>query len=288
MFKITQENRQYHTYIISNENCSIEIVPERGGIITSWKVENQELLYLDKTRFSDPNLSVRGGIPILFPICGNLPDNTYTFNNQKYELKQHGFARDLPWKVTSETVNNDSASITLTLKSNQETLLVYPFEFEVNFTYQISKNSLKIEQNYTNKSGTRMPFSTGLHPYFAINNKSQLQVKIPANEYQDQKTKTVHPWEGNFDFSQAEIDAAFMPINANTTSLIDQANNREIKISFSDLYSLIVFWTLIDKDYVCLEPWTGPRNSLNTGVGLIYVNPETTVNTRVEMSIKKI
>lgn len=288
MFKIIQENRQYQTYTISNENCSIEIVPERGGIITSWKVKNQELLYLDKQRFTDPNLSVRGGIPILFPICGNLPDNVYTYEQKKYTLKQHGFARDLPWEVTSETAQNDSASITLTLKSNQETLLIYPFEFEVNFTYQLSNNILKIEQNYTNKSLVRMPFSTGLHPYFAINNKSQLKFNIPANEYQDQKTKTVHPWQGNFDFSQTEIDAAFMPINANSTSMIDQETGLELAINFSDLYSLIVFWTLNDKDYVCLEPWTGPRNSLNSGVGLIYLDPETTVNTWVEMSVKKV
>jgi galactose mutarotase-like enzyme len=287
MFEITLEKKQYQTYNILGEDSSLEIVPERGGIITSWQVENQELLYLDKQRFADPNLSVRGGIPILFPICGNLPDNTYIYNNQKYNLKQHGFARDLSWQVTSKKVEYDSGNIILTLTSNPETLSVYPFEFEVNFTYILTNNALRIEQNYTNKSSVRMPFSTGLHPYFAIKNKSQLKFNIPASQYQDQKTKIVYPWEGKFDFHQAEIDAAFSPINTKITSMVDQATGLELTLSFSDLYSVIVFWTLKDKDYVCLEPWTGPRNSLNSGVGLIYVEPETTVNTWVELSVKK-
>jgi galactose mutarotase-like enzyme len=58
------------------------------------------MLYLDVERFANPELSIRGGVPILFPICGNLPDNCYTYNGQQYTLKQHGFGRYLPWEVT--------------------------------------------------------------------------------------------------------------------------------------------------------------------------------------------
>ena len=31
--------------------------------------------------------------PVLFPICGKLKDDTYTYNGKKYILKKHGFAR---------------------------------------------------------------------------------------------------------------------------------------------------------------------------------------------------
>ncbi len=288
MLKITKENKQYQTYIISNENCSLEIVPKKGGIVTSWQIENHDIFYLDKERFTDPNLSVRGGIPILFPICGDLPDNSYSYDLQKYNLKQHGFARDLPWEVTSETLNNDSGSLTLTLKSNQETLLVYPWEFEVNFTYKFTGNTLRIEQNYTNKSSVKMPFSTGFHPYFSVKNKFKLELNIPSSEYQEKQTKIVHPWSGKFDFSQQEIDVSFTSLQGNSTSMIDQETGLELVISFSEQYSTLVFWTLKDKDFICLEPWTGPRNSLNSGVGLIYLDPETTVNSWVEMSVKKV
>ncbi len=287
MFKIIQEDKQYKTYIISNSSSRLEIVPERGGIVTNWQVENNDILYLDRERFADPNLSIRGGIPILFPICGNLPNNIFTYNNSEYNLKQHGFARDLPWQIEKETVNNDSANLSLILKSNQQTLSVYPFEFEVIFTYKFTGKSLRIEQTYTNKSQVKMPFSTGLHPYFCVTDKSQLEFNIPSHQYQDQKTKSVHTWQGQFDFNQNEIDAGFMSLNGNSTSMIDKARGLELTINFSDSYSTVVFWTLKGQDYVCLEPWTAPRNSLNTGVGLIYIDPETTLHTWVEMSIKK-
>ena len=50
----------------------IRIVPERGGLITEWRSEGKDLLYFDLERFLDEDKSVRGGIPILFPICLSL------------------------------------------------------------------------------------------------------------------------------------------------------------------------------------------------------------------------
>jgi len=78
VFAIATEQRQYKTYCLSDpaNDAYLEVVPERGGIITGWRVQGQELLYLDAERFTNPEMTVRGGIPILFPICGNLPNNT--------------------------------------------------------------------------------------------------------------------------------------------------------------------------------------------------------------------
>ena len=52
----------------------IRVVPERGGLITEWLSEGKELLYFDFERFLDKDKSIRGGIPILFPICGDLSE----------------------------------------------------------------------------------------------------------------------------------------------------------------------------------------------------------------------
>ncbi|MDR9405313.1 MAG: aldose epimerase, partial [Halothece sp. Uz-M2-17] len=112
-----KQEEQYRTYILSDEDqqTRLEIVPERGGIVTSWRIQGQDILYMDWERFQDPEKSVRGGIPILFPICGDLPDDHYTHDGQDYSLKRHGFARDLPWEVTAQETENDAA-LTLVLK----------------------------------------------------------------------------------------------------------------------------------------------------------------------------
>ena len=274
MFAIAQNQQQYETYILTDQDAQsrLEVVPERGGIITSWNLQNQDILYLDAERFSDPSLSVRGGIPILFPICGNLPDNTYTYNGKQYILKQHGFARDLPWEVT-DRVTNELVSLTLVLSSNDQTRAVYPFEFQLAFTYQLKGNTLEIQQRYTNHSSEPMPFSTGLHPYFFTSDKSQLEFEIPASEYQDQITKEVHPFSGSFDLSRDEIDVAFGQLNDQSTSATDTGRQVKITLSYSDLYATVVFWTVKGKDYYCLEPWSAPRNALNTGEHLTELAP---------------
>lgn len=68
MGTIVLEQRQYSTYILTNEAgfAQIEVVPERGGIITRWQVHDRELLYLDADRFVKPELSIRGEFRFCF------------------------------------------------------------------------------------------------------------------------------------------------------------------------------------------------------------------------------
>ena len=188
IYSISIKQNQYLTYLLSDAKAlsRLEVVPERGGMITRWKIQGQDLLYLDEARFSNPELSVRGGIPILFPICGNLPNNLYQYNGSSYLLKQHGFARDLPWEVIAQETET-CAGLSLALSSNEQTRKSYPFDFQMKFTYQLQGNSLRIQQQYQNLSPVTMPFSTGLHPYFQVGNKQQLTFHIPSNTLQNQK-----------------------------------------------------------------------------------------------------
>lgn len=279
------QKQQYKTYILSDAaaQSQLEVVPDRGGIITSWRVQGKELFYLDTERFTNPELSVRGGIPILFPICGNLLDNTYTYRGQQYTLKQHGFARDLPWEVTDQ-VTQAAASITLVLGSSDQTRTVYPFDFQLAFTYQILGNSLQIQQRYTNYSAEPMPFSTGFHPYFVTSDKTRLKFEIPATEFQDQKTKTTYPFSGEFDFNKDEIDAAFRQLSLRSATVTDTSNNLQLQLNWDETYSTLVFWTLKGKDFYCLEPWSAPRNALNTGEQLIQLQPGASCDTLVRMT----
>lgn len=277
---------QYTTYILTDPiaQTRLEVVPERGGIITRWQVRGQDLLYLDGDRFADPSLSVRGGIPILFPICGNLPNNTYTHQGKNYTLKQHGFARDLPWTVSD---SSPSDGITLTLTSNNQTYAVYPFDFELTFTYRLQGNALLIQQRYVNRSPEPMPFSTGLHPYFAVSDaaseKNQLQFDIPATQVTNQIDQIQHPFSGQFDFGQTEIDAAFRPVARQEASVTHSGHR--LTLSYDAIYATLVFWTIKGKDYYCLEPWSAPRNAMNTGEDLTLLQPGATAETWVKLAI---
>jgi galactose mutarotase-like enzyme len=278
---------QYKTYILTDPiaQTRLEVVPERGGIITRWQVRGRDLLYLDGDRFTNPSLSVRGGIPILFPICGNLPNNTYTHQGKTYTLKQHGFARDLPWTVSDRPPQD---GITLTLQSNDQTRAVYPFDFELTFTYRLQGNALIIQQRYANRSPEPMPFSTGFHPYFAVSDaaseKNQLQFDIPATQLTNQIDQTQHPFSGQFDFEQAEIDVAFQQVARQEASVTHSGHR--LTLSYDPIYATLVFWTIKGKDYYCLEPWSAPRNALNSGKDLTWLKPGATIETEVKLSVE--
>ncbi|NEQ27426.1 MAG: aldose epimerase [Microcoleus sp. SIO2G3] len=284
MFAIAVEQQQYKTYILSDQlaQSRLTVVPERGGIVTSWQLRGQEMLYLDRDRFADPSLSIRGGIPILFPICGNLPENTYSYSGQTYTLKQHGFARDLGWQVV-DRMTHDRVGITIALESNDQTRSVYPFDFELRFSYFLQGNALEIHQQVTNRSTVPMPFSIGLHPYFLVHDKPQLQFDIPASQYQNQIDQTVHDFAGRFDFEQDEIDVAFRSLTRSDASATDPARRLRLKVEFDPAFSTVVFWTVKGKDYYCLEPWTAPRNSLNTGDRLLWLDPEARLDLPVRL-----
>ncbi len=284
MYAIELKQQQYQTYILSDDDTqsSVEVVPERGGIVTSWRFQGQEIFYLDVDRFTKPDLSVRGGIPILFPICGNLPDNTYTYSGKQYTLKQHGFARELPWEAT-EQVTDSLASLTLVLNSNEQTRAVYPFDFQVAFTYQLKGNTIKIQQRYTNHSATPMPFATGLHTYYWTPDKTQLQFEIPASEYWEQHHQTPQPFSGNFDWNKDEIDVAFLSLSGNSATVTDNQRRLQLVLDYDDSYTTLVFWTVKGKDFYCLEPWSAPRNALNTGNHLLELAPGASLTTMVQM-----
>ncbi len=285
MFAIAVEQRQYETYILtdSDAHSSLEIVPSRGGIVTSWQVDGKPILYLDAQRYTNPALSVRGGIPILFPICGNLPNDTYTYDGKNYTLKQHGFARDLPWQVSTQSVQ-DRASLTLVLASNAQTLVSYPFDFQVAFTYQLQGNCLTIRQRYTNLSNSPMPFASGFHPYFAVADKRQLQFDLPATQFWDNVTKSMQPYLGYFDYDVDEIDAAFLDFPETSTTVSDRGQNLQLTLAYEPAFSTLVFWTVKGKDFYCLEPWTSGRNALNTGKNIIAIEPGASFDTSVSFT----
>ncbi len=282
MFDIAVRDDKYRTYILTDttHSASMEIVPDRGGIVTRWQVGDRQVLYFDADRFADPSKSVRGGIPILFPICGDLPDNTYTLDGQSYPLPRHGFARDLPWEVTQQ--DKDNGSLTLVLNSSDRTRQAYPFDFQLQFTYQLRQNSLEIRQAVTNQSQKPMPFSLGLHPYFPVADKSKLQIDIPGNEYLDQTNGTMHPFAGDFDFNRDEIDVAFANIDRNSASATD--GETQLLLEYDNPYSVLVFWTVKGQDYYCLEPWSALRNALNTGDRLVQLPPGETFETWVRLT----
>jgi galactose mutarotase-like enzyme len=253
---------------LSAGDTEVAIAPHRGAIVTSFRVAGRELLYLDEATFNDASKNVRGGIPVLFPSPGKLEGDRWNQAGKSGELKQHGFARNLEWQVGATT----ASSVTLSLRSSDATVRMYPWSFAAQVTYRVAPNELHIGFEVRNESAAPMPFAFGLHPYFAVHDKARARIPTRATRAFDNVAKAVVPFAG-FDLTQSEVDLHLLDHGA-SRGVLELSDRRAIVIETSPEFSRWVVWTVAGKDYVCLEPWTAPGNALNTGEGVIVIEPQ--------------
>jgi galactose mutarotase-like enzyme len=251
---ITTRQDTFTIYRLSEASTSswVEVCPERGGIITAYGVQGKELLYLDKSTLDDPKANIRGGIPVLFPICGQLPGGEYEWNGQTYSMKNHGVVRQLPWEVV-ETGEDRHASITLRIASNEETLAAYPFEFELLFTYSLSEGKLRIQQEYRNLSAELMPFFAGFHPYFQAERK-EIAYKSDAESTLDYNDMQEAVFTGRVDLT--DLIESVVLLGAKTPEIaFSPASDTRIVMTYGEVFKYVVLWSVIGKPFVCVEPW---------------------------------
>ncbi len=240
-------------------DSSIRIVPERGGLITEWRSEGKELLYFDLDRFMDKDKSVRGGIPILFPICGDLSEG-YLIGGKKYFLKQHGFARDLPWSISQL---NDDLGVSLKLSETNDSLSYFPFFFTIQMDVYLKEKSLQIIVKIYNQSEDPMPFSFGLHPYFKVSNIKKIKLDGLPGRCIDQTNMKVTNASDQVRILDKGVD--FLSYPSSSVKLLDSLSRNVIELIHQEPMDTTVIWTDPPREMICLEPWTSPRNSLVTG-----------------------
>jgi galactose mutarotase-like enzyme len=261
-----------------------QLAPERGGMLTQFRAGETDVLYLDEVSFQNAPASVRGGVPILFPSPGKLTADAWRRDSKEGRLKRHGFARDLPWTVV-RTGTDGAASATLLLHSSEATWQDYPWAFELEYTYSLRGASITIDQRIRNGGDQRMPFGAGLHPYFNVPEAEKASVRIEtlATMAFDNVERKEIPFIG-FDLTQKEVDLHLKDHGSTTGTM--EWGGRKVTITCSAEMTRWVIWTLAGWDFVCLEPWTCPGDALNTGEGLIWLEPgeKRELSTRIEVT----
>jgi galactose mutarotase-like enzyme len=144
------------TYQLHSDLLHVEIKPE-GAELTSIRNNNH-------TQFlwqADTNIWPRHA-PVLFPIVGKLKENQFTYEGNRYEMGQHGFARDMLFTCTAHT----GSSATFELNSSEATKVKYPFDFRFLIRYQLSGSTLTTHYTILNTGNLDLPASVGAHPGF--------------------------------------------------------------------------------------------------------------------------
>lgn len=102
--------------------------------------------------------------PVLFPIVGSLWDKHFRVNGREYEMGQHGFARDMDFRLVSEREDE----MWFELKSSPETLAKYPYEFTLRIGYRLEANKIHVMWEVSGDDSQTMWFQIGAHPAFYL------------------------------------------------------------------------------------------------------------------------
>ena len=102
--------------------------------------------------------------PILFPIVGVLKDGKAESAEGTVSLARHGLARLNQFEV----VEKSDSSVTLQLKSTEETRKSYPYDFELRLIFSVAGDTLTQTYEVTNPANVVLPFTLGTHPAFNI------------------------------------------------------------------------------------------------------------------------
>ena len=226
------------------KNNEISFSPERGGIVTSIRLNGTEILYMNEKTFADANKNVKGGIPNLFPNSGPLPEGE---NNPYPNLKQHGFARTSAWK----TEYMEERKFSEVFLSNEETKKAFPYNFETRMKSELNDDgSIALIQEAKNlEKDRKMPISMGLHPYF----------KVPDEKKKDIKFNFAGGEKLEKDFSYwsqggtVRIDNPKLK-DPNAVLRIEIPELGTLVMAVSEEYQKILIWSLPGQDFVCIEP----------------------------------
>ena len=109
-----------------------------GAELTSIQYDGKEMLFQGaQVLDNNGNIYWKRQAPILFPIVGQLKNSQTQIEGEKYEMSQHGFARDMDFEEILKTESKHH----YVLKYNEETLNKYPYKFELHVIYEIVEDT---------------------------------------------------------------------------------------------------------------------------------------------------
>ena len=253
-----------HWQFTAASGDQLRVVPERGGLLVGWRCGGEERLYFDAERFADPSKSVRGGIPVLFPVCGNLPDGALVLPQGRFSVAQHGFARDLPWELAAL---DSGDGIRLTLSDSPATYSAYPFQFQLSLDYQLEPDALAIRAVVEHRAGAAeagpMPFALGLHPYLQVASLAQARVDGLPERCWDHLTAAEAATADQLARVEKGVDLRVEGLDGSGLApRVCTGTGAAVELQMQPPFAHAVLWSDPPRPMLCLEPWSAPRGEL--------------------------
>ena len=254
-------------YTIKNSYLQVE-AKSFGAELCSIKrlSDEKELLWNGNEKFWNRQA------PILFPIVGKLKEYTYIYEDSEYQLSQHGFARDMQFRLVEQT----DTSISFKLQASTATKKYYPFDFELIISYTLDKNRIYTKFSVKNSSDSKkLHFSIGAHPAFnwpfEEGEKEDYYIEFPLDDKLFVKRlKNGYISEGETEELSLQDNKLYLnnDLFEKDALILDACESRSvvykkeqskdyIKVDFNGFPYLGIWSKSKEASFVCIEPWCG-------------------------------
>ena len=254
------------TCTIKNEFYTITVNTKGAELVSVKGSDGFEYMWQSHGGFWDSHA------PILFPACGRLLEQKYTYDGVEYKMDCHGFAKDVNFAVAEK----EGSRITLTYSSNEQTRKIYPFDFVLVASYELDGRNLKFTFSVTNKSKVKMPYMFGWHPGFNLvcdekvdieNYRLELGVKelnwtpLQNGPFACPVSKKYEISDGAYHLNEKEIysnDTMIFTGHKNSLSMVNDGNGYRLDMSWTENLPYLCIWKdeFNEAKFVCLEPWS--------------------------------
>ncbi|UYZ59008.1 aldose 1-epimerase family protein [Hymenobacter latericus] len=262
-----------NTYSLENNRCRVRI-NEHGAELSS--LVRHDLGGLEYVWQADAAVWARHA-PVLFPIVGRLPQDTYYHLGQAYQLPQHGFARDRGFAL----VEQSSTALRLRLTDDDQSRQQYPFAFELTIGYRLHETTLHVSWEVRNPAASEeLLFSMGAHPafrcpllpdeafddyVFRFDHPVQLERHLLEGGLLNGQTETVlrHATELPLSYELFSQDALVLKhYDFTRIALASRRSERAVQMQFNG-FPYLGLWTKgPGAPFVCIEPWHGIASSV--------------------------
>lgn len=249
---------EYYTITVSTKGAELISVKNSDGFEYIWQQ-------------SEPDLW-DGHAPVLFPVCGRLLGQKYTYKGKEYLMDLHGFAKDFEFAVASK----EGSHITMTLSSNSETKKIYPFDFSLIANYELRGKDIIFSTTITNKSGEPMPYMFGWHPGFTLPCEDGVDIEsyklslgveklnwIPLQNgpFACPESKEYSIPDGEYRLCEEEIyknDTMIFTGHKNNLVMSCDGSSYKLCLEWSDNMPYLCIWKdeFNKAKFICLEPWS--------------------------------
>lgn len=255
-------------------------VSPSGGELVSLRRAGRELLHRAEGAIW------RGGAPWLFPATGrNFVEGrpAWLLGGTEYPMPIHGFAMGADWSCELRP-----GSIACRTGSGEATRRSYPFGFELRAEYFPSAGGVRatVEVSAAADNARPMPFSLGNHLTlalpaggFAVRTPARRDEELDARGMLTGAVRPVDPGAGFEDrvlgdFPPGECWAELRgPDGLGVRVLQRELAAPGAAARTSPERFRFVFYGDRERTFLCPEPWYGEPDSLNTGRGIIRLEP---------------